>query len=156
MKRLKAITRIALCLAFLAVGALILVDALGFVPNEQVVVSRQHNVLCESIAIHCSVLASQGELKLMEAALRAIAGRNPEILSMGIRRSNGKMLVDIGQHSSHWDSMSGNKSTDRAVFVPIFAEDQQWGKVEIRFADLAHHLGYSRRDDVYRLCFTPA
>jgi diguanylate cyclase (GGDEF)-like protein/PAS domain S-box-containing protein/putative nucleotidyltransferase with HDIG domain len=149
MKRLNAVTRIALCLAILSVGALILADALGYVPNRATIVRRERQALCESIAISSSLLASRGEF---ETVLALVAQRNDDILSFGLRRNDGKLLVDIGDHAAGWGRgqrlevgdrgtepsdlrslASDLPSTDTHVFVPILAGDRQWGAVEVHF-----------------------
>ena len=134
MKRHNAVIRIAICLAFLSVGALILADALGFIPNKSAMVREQRKAICESIAVHCSMLASRGELSRLETLLQLMAQRNDELESIGLRREDGKLLVDIGNHASKWHPTSSELSTDTHVFVPILSADRQWGKVELHFS----------------------
>jgi diguanylate cyclase (GGDEF)-like protein/putative nucleotidyltransferase with HDIG domain len=109
---------------------------LGFVPDRQEAEVRGRTVLCETIAINCSLFASRGDTARMEAVLRAIVQRNPEILSAGLRRDGGHLLVEVGDHASQWPVLEGGRCTDSAIVVPITANTKPWGNVEVRFRPL--------------------
>ena len=137
MRRLSAITRISMCLSFLAVGALLLADITGLIPHAGPIITRERQSLAESIAIHSSVLASQGNFDRLAAALRATEQRNEDIASIGVRNVSGRLLVDIGDHRAHWDRNQQQRSTEAQFIVPIYAGDRLWGHIEMSFVHAA-------------------
>ena len=137
MNRLNVITRISICLAFLTVGTLLLADAAGLMPRAADIVRRERTALAESIAVHCSVLASRGDLEQLKAALNVTAGRNQDIASIGVRSKGGRLLVDINNHRARWRREPDERSTKTKMLVPIYAGDRLWGHVEMNFVDTA-------------------
>jgi diguanylate cyclase (GGDEF)-like protein/PAS domain S-box-containing protein len=59
-----------------------------------------------------------------------------DIFSMGLRRANGNLLGDTGEHDQLWDPPDKERSTPSHVRIPIFRGEKRWGSLEIRFAEL--------------------
>src|SRR5438477_1954934 len=103
MKRLSARTRIVMGQIALLVSVLMLAVALGFMPSPRDAVVDGRAQLCESIAISSSVLATRGDTAGMKAALEAIASRDREIVSVGVRENDQLVAVaGVGDHESGW------------------------------------------------------
>ncbi len=137
MNRFSATGRITIGLAFLALSILFTAQSLGFLPDRHSAVMQGRAGLCEAIAINCSILAGRGDLARIEASLEAIVKRNPDVLSAGVRREDGRLMVEVGNHAAHWHTDEANRSTDSHIFVPITAANQPWGTVEMRFRPLS-------------------
>ena len=90
--------------------------------------------LCESIAANSSVLVSRDDIRRLEAVLGALVKHNDEILSAAVRREDGQVMVEVGEHAKYWQDVKRDQSLDTQVFVPIQAGDERWGGVEVRFA----------------------
>lgn len=136
MKHISATVRIALSLACLSVSLLLAAYCLGLFPDERPVALRGRSNLCESIAINSSVLAERGQPKAIAISLKAIANRNEDILSIGIRRPNGKLLFALGDHASQWRDAQHSSSTETHMSVPIANAGGLWGHVEVCFRPL--------------------
>jgi diguanylate cyclase (GGDEF)-like protein/putative nucleotidyltransferase with HDIG domain len=136
MNRVTATIRLTIGLVSLSTMVVLGAITLGFVPDRQAAEARGRAALCETIAINCSLFASRGDTTRMEAALRAIVERNSDVLSAGLRRDDGRLLVEVGDHESQWPILREGRCTDSAIVVPITANSQPWGSVEVRFLPL--------------------
>ena len=136
MKRVSARTRICLGQSLLLLGVLMCAVMLNFVPDYRKHVMAGRAVLCESVAVNASAFVSQDDARRMEAILKVLVDRNPEILSAGIRSSEGALVVDIAGHAAAWQPLADEKSTDAQVQVPIWSGRNRWGDVEVRFQPL--------------------
>ena len=58
--------------------------------------------LAETIAVNTSAFVSRKDMVGLDAVLRAVVQRNPDILSFGLRKANGFLITDIGSHDAHW------------------------------------------------------
>jgi diguanylate cyclase (GGDEF)-like protein/putative nucleotidyltransferase with HDIG domain len=129
--------RITIGLSCLAVSVMLAAGTMGFLPDPRVATTRERGRLCEAIALHCSMLASHGDVSKMEASLQALTKRDPDILSAAVRGDGGDLLAEIGDHVAKWQAAADGQSTENCMFVPITAGDKVWGTVEIRFKPLA-------------------
>ena len=94
----------------------------------------------------------------IETNLRAVANRNDNVLSAGLRRSDGHLVVEVGQHEAHWRQRAGGQSIASHIVVPIMADDAAWGTVEVRFAPLSSPglLGITERSPFRCVVFVSA
>ena len=92
MKHISTTARIAFSLVCL----LLIGKLLGLIPDDRMATMRGRSNLCEAIAINSSLLATKNDVESLEASVRAIALRNPDVLSVGVRRTGGRMLAEIG------------------------------------------------------------
>ena len=129
--------RITFGLVCLLTSVLLLATILGLVPDRDAAVLDGRKALCEAIAVNSSVLVTQEDLKRLAAVLKVSAQRNPQILSAGVRRADGRLLVDVANHRSSWQPLRDDCSTETQVQVPIRAGQQKWGNVELRFCPLS-------------------
>jgi PAS domain S-box-containing protein len=132
MKRFSAKFHIALGLTFLLVSLILVAFSLGLVPDRLGAIRQGRAALAEAIAANTSVFISHADIRRLEANLRLVVARNPEILSAAVRRADGEAVVAIGDHDRNWSAMSGEHSTDSQLQVPIWAGKQKWGHVELR------------------------
>ena len=65
-----------------------------------------------------------------------MAERNADLLTLALRRSDGRSLVATGDHADQWQSMGGEYSKNTQVRVPIWDGEQKWGQLELRFKAL--------------------
>ena len=136
MKRFSAKCHIALGLTFLVVSLVLVALYLGFIPDRLGAMRSGRAALAESIAANSSVFISQSDIRRLEANLRLVVGRNADMLSAGVRRLDGELVVKLGEHDRHWQVMTGAYATDAQLQVPIWAAKQKWGAIELRFRPL--------------------
>lgn len=133
LRPLPAFVRAAIHLSVLTVSVLLLAHLIGWLPDFRGPLRAKRQVLCESLAIHCSLAAERADARGLCSVAEAIAERNPEILSFAIRNADGEILVARGDHDAHWKRLPGGRSTLEQVQVPITCDNRPWGTVEISF-----------------------
>jgi diguanylate cyclase (GGDEF)-like protein/PAS domain S-box-containing protein/putative nucleotidyltransferase with HDIG domain len=147
MARLVATIRIALGLAFLTASLVLAARSLGFVPDHRGAVVEGRRKMCETLAINCSLFAEQGGKEQIRAALEASAKRDPDILSAAVRRDDGSLLAEFGDHAPNWRLSAADQSDAANMFVPITAGGRPWGSVELRFQPLGRTGWWALLDD---------
>ena len=105
MYRITATARIALGLACLSVSVILTASTLGLVPDRRAIVTQERSKLCELIAISLSQYAAQGQIKRIDVNLQRIVARHPDILSAALRRDNGQLLAEVGDHATQWNEL---------------------------------------------------
>jgi diguanylate cyclase (GGDEF)-like protein/PAS domain S-box-containing protein len=155
MKRLRvsATLRVAIGLAFIATTVLLVSYSTGMIPDVDQEKIKSRLTQCETIAICASVQARQDETHRMEKVLEAIAQRNDDIRSIGIRRASGFLVTEIGDHTQHWDEATASRGSNTFVMVPVYTSSHEhWGTIEVRFKELARS-GIARlsQDPCFRL-----
>jgi diguanylate cyclase (GGDEF)-like protein/PAS domain S-box-containing protein len=133
LRALPPFVRAAIHLSLLTVSVLLLAHLIGWLPDFKGPLRAKRQVLCESLAIHCSLAAQRADTRTLCSIAEAIAERNPEILSFAIRNADGEIVVARGDHEAHWKPRSGGRSTLEQVQVPITCDNRPWGTVEISF-----------------------
>ena len=126
-------SRIVLGQVVLLVSVLLGAIALGFLPSQRDTIMQGRAALCEIIALNTSAFVVRDDLGALDATLEAVVQRNEDILSAAVRKADGSLLVEIGDHSENWKTEESDVPTDTFVYVPIRAGEQPWGTVEVRF-----------------------
>jgi len=133
VKRLSAKCHIALGLTFLLISLVMASFYVGVIPDRNGAIRDGRAAMAESIAANSSIFITQSDLRRLETTLRFVIARNPDLLSGAIRRSDGTVVVRIGEHDRNWEYMNDEHSTDSQLQVPIWAGKQKWGTLELRF-----------------------
>ena len=137
MKLLNTKTHIALGQASI-IGSLVLVAALiGLIPDRDGAIRQGRAALAEAMAAGSTALLTGGDLRGLEASLRLVAQRNPEIVSAALRRNDGEVVLAVGDHARHWIDGDGDRLTDAQIKVPLWAGEKRWGRLEMRYRPLA-------------------
>ncbi|OHB74921.1 MAG: hypothetical protein A2W31_13470 [Planctomycetes bacterium RBG_16_64_10] len=139
MNRISSTIRITIGLACLAVTVILGAQTVGLVPDERVLVVAGRAALCEAIAVHCSLLASRHDTQAMRAGLAAIVSRNRDIEFIGVRPRGRPFMLTIGTGGSDLQKPARSNHEGFYLVVPIMANDQQWGSVEVAFQQPAVH-----------------
>jgi len=120
----------------LLVSVLLIAMSIGLIPDRHGAVMQGRAKLCESIAIATSLLADQRDTSRLEAILQGVVRRNDDILSAALRRDSGKLLAEAGEHTAQWQGSEEEAAEGSYVHVPIWADEKEWGSVEVRFRPL--------------------
>jgi PAS domain S-box-containing protein len=136
LPRLSARAHLALGLAALTVCVLLSATWLGLVPDTEAR-ERAHRVAtAETIAVATSNLLDENDTEPLRQTLAFMRERNPEVLSMGVRAHDGRLLVEAGEHALRWHAPADASAGDTAIVVPVFQAGEPWGDVELAFAPL--------------------
>ena len=119
MRFLTAKTRITFGMVCLLVSVLCAAQLMGLVPDREAAIRHGRGDLCEAIAVSSSDHISRGELRRLEFFLQSIVERSDDVLSAGVRRASGELIVAVGDHEALWPDGSTERSTDTHVHVPV-------------------------------------
>ncbi len=130
-------TRLSLGLASLAATILLLADIFGLIPDAvgERMQARKH--FAESLAVQLSVSAGRSDFATVQATMEEVVSRENQLLSVGLRRADGRLISQVGAHEREWTQEQDEGSTTTQVQVPIYKRDQYWGAVELRFSPLS-------------------
>nr|WP_319486612.1 EAL domain-containing protein [uncultured Cohaesibacter sp.] len=109
----------------------------GLFPNQERQELNARADFAEALALQLSAAASQYDVKVMRQTIDMVVGRNKELLSVGIRRNDGTLLLSSGDHDANWQAPEGGKSNARHIQVSLSDQNRVWGRIEMSFAPLA-------------------
>jgi diguanylate cyclase (GGDEF)-like protein/PAS domain S-box-containing protein/putative nucleotidyltransferase with HDIG domain len=136
MKLPGAKTRVAFGLACVTACVIMMAMTLGLIPDRSQIEVKDRMALCKTIGLQAAMLVSQGNhdgaVQLLQLNM---AGRS-DILSVGIRRKDGKLWAEAGNHSQGWDLPSSAESTNDQIKIPFIGVRHNWGHLEVRFVAL--------------------
>lgn len=139
--------RLAIGMAGIVVSIVLVSGMLGLIPNERALVLEGRAGIAEAIAVNSSVFITQSDLWRMENNLRVQVQRQEQLLSAGVRREDGRLMVDVGDaHVAHWQSSDDASVQESQLHVPIWQGERRWGQVELRFSPYSQPglIGYLR------------
>ena len=136
MKLLGTRTYISLGLVSLVSSALLAASFLGLVPDRVGAVREGRIALAEAIAASSTALLSSSDPRRLEDVVRFVQKRNPQLLSVGLRASDSRHVLTVGDHARQWQPMDSARAADSQIMVHLFAGSQPWGDLELRFEPL--------------------
>src|SRR5512134_573584 len=153
MKLFGPISRIAIGLVSITIGLLLLVSFLGVLRDDVEMARQARTIASEDLSIQLAVLLQKDDREALKRTIDAISGRDGEILSVGLRRNSGDIMLESVDHPKHWVPLKDARSTTTHVSVPIHAGKDVWGNVEIAFQPVAPKtwLGWIRHPLVLML-----
>jgi diguanylate cyclase (GGDEF)-like protein len=132
--RLGPVSRISLGLVSLAACLLLTADLLlGLLPDQADVARQVRKRATESLAVQLTALVQHEHFDVIRRTLHAVISRDPEVLSIAVRRADGEVVAETGNHTRHWEAPSDNKSTLTSVLVPISSGSSVWGQIEVAY-----------------------
>jgi signal transduction histidine kinase/CheY-like chemotaxis protein len=136
MGRLSVKFRVVAGMVSLVISLVFLALYLGIIPDRIGAVREGRTSLAEAIAVHSAVLVMKFDSKRLEMDLSLIAKRNPDLLSLSLRRTDGRSMIEIGDHEGQWQPMEQNFMKVNQIRVPISDGRGPWGQLELRFKPL--------------------
>jgi PAS domain S-box-containing protein len=137
MKIINTRVYIAFGLAALSASLVLVSSVLGIFPDREGAVRAGRAALAETLAASITPLIANRDAAQLRGVLTFVLKRNDEMLSIGVRTDDGAILADAGEHEGRWIAMSGARSTDSQIEVPIMAGARKWGQIELRYRPLA-------------------
>jgi diguanylate cyclase (GGDEF)-like protein/PAS domain S-box-containing protein len=133
--RLKPITRLSMGLVSLTFALMFVGNYLtNTVRDQSELVYGSRRLLVENLATQYSLLALRNERQVLQVAIRSLIERNTEILSAGLRRVDGYLIIETPGHSKSWHPPSPDHSTPEYMQVPILTDQGRWATLELHFA----------------------
>ena len=128
-------TLLTIGLVSMVVSAHLGASWLGLMPDP-------HRIEAEARASLVEVLAA-GSMSALAAQEHAAVGdllgfaleRNATMRSAAVRRADGRVLASAGPHEATWSSADSDHSTATRIAMPLYADGQRWGRLEVAFED---------------------
>lgn len=126
--------RLSIALVLLTVNLLFLAELVGLIPDPSKSALELRKVLSESLALQFASAAEKGDMSTIRNTLRAVVTRNADIRSAAIRTNEGELIALEGEHLANWHPPADGKSTPTHIIVPVYRDETQWARVEMRYA----------------------
>lgn len=148
-------SRIALGQVSMFISVVLIALMFGILPDYLGTRFKDRVALAEAVAANSSVLITQADVIRLESVLTLVVERNVDILSAGVRNASQRLVAEVGDHRDIWQSNTADRQVDEQMSVPIFAGNQQWGALELRFEPLYGQgiIGFYQRPTVQFLLF---
>ena len=135
MKRPSPLIQMTMALVALASTLVILGSLfLDTMPDRGAQDRAVRKAVGEALAVQLAELLKRDDGREIEKAMGQIVARTDGLRSVGVRRADGTLVLNTGAHDQHWRSDSDERSRAEQVSVPLTAQGQRWGRVELAFA----------------------
>jgi diguanylate cyclase (GGDEF)-like protein len=128
---------VALCSTLVILGSLFL----DTMPERGAQERAVRKAVSEALAVQLAEMLRRDEPREIEKTLTQIVTRTEGLRSVGVRRADGTLVLDSGAHAQQWRSGDDERSRPEQLSVPLAANGERWGRVEMAFAgDDTHPL----------------
>jgi diguanylate cyclase (GGDEF)-like protein len=133
-KRPGPLVQMTLAMVTMTASLVLLADLLlGITPDGGTQRAQVRRVFSETLAVQVAALLQADDRDTLERTLRDVATRVKGVASVAVRRDDGLILVAAGPHEAAWKSAVGDGSTPDHVRVPLAANGERWGAVEVAY-----------------------
>ncbi|MFK8068766.1 MAG: diguanylate cyclase [Gammaproteobacteria bacterium] len=133
MKSMTPAFRVSIGLVFMIVSVLLFADLLGMIPDTSKVELQNRKKLIESIAIQVSYNEKNNDLQSMANHVHTLQKIHDDVQSIAIRKADGSLLINAGNHEEFWSLPKDSKSTISQIKIPLHRSGFLWGTIEITF-----------------------
>jgi PAS domain-containing protein len=133
MKGLSTRVYLATGLAFLVASILLAAAFFGLLPDRGAALREGRTALAELAAVTSAAAVEPERVPRVQATLAFMLERNKDLVSVAVRRKDGAIVVSAGDHFAHWQPLVDDRSTDTQIQVPISANRERWGQLELKF-----------------------
>ena len=125
MQFLTARMRMTMGLVWLSVSIVLAANFIGIIPDCAKTVRQGRVSLCEAIAVYSSALVSRRDQSRLDAVLHKLVERNPNILSAGVRRDDGRLMVEVVEHDEGWQPVDQDGLDKSQILVPLWSGNKK-------------------------------
>ena len=130
--------RVSLGLTSMVVSLLMAADLLfGLLPDPTIQLRELRARISESLAVQTAALMEAGNPLALDRLYREVLVREKDVLSIAVRRTDGRIMAQAGDHAAQWIEPSSGASRLDNVQVPVVMNGDQWGGVELSFTRAA-------------------
>ncbi len=137
MRSISPTLRVSFGILSLTISLLLTAKLLGLLPDLSASELEARKKVCEALAVQLSLATEKNQIDIVEATLKSVVERNPDVLSAGLRLTGGRLLASAGNHETSWRRPVGAQSTPTHVRVPIFQDNKNWATLELAFTPLS-------------------
>ena len=134
MKQTSPLVQMTMALVSLA-GTLVLMADLffGVLPDPGEQSMRLRKGLSEGLAVQVATLLQGNDRQALQQTLDNVVARTDGVRSLAVRRADGSVVLQSGDHQQAWRAGTGDRSVPDQVSVPLQAGGARWGTFEIAF-----------------------
>lgn len=146
-QRLPTRVRIVAALVAMVVVSFVGTLTLQVFPNPYASTIEGRASAVESLAMAATTLISSGNREGLKALLEGVVRRQPDIISIGLRKPNGSLHIEAGGHGQSWNANLLERrngqvlSTDRQMVLPVYQRSDKWADLEIAFQPYQPFMG---------------
>lgn len=133
--KISSLARINFSIVMLCIAAILFAKLFGLLPDERLYQADSRAKQCESLAANINTSIGDYDLLKVGKQFETFAAQNPDLLSVGLRRSNGDLVVAVGSHAEGWNAIATHQH-DGCYVVQIANSAATWGQIEIQFSPL--------------------
>ncbi len=138
LRRWSPITRISLGVVSLIVCLFLATDLVfGLLPNDAEKARQVRRAVSESLAVQLTALVQSNDRAALKQTLQSVVSRNSDATSIAVRRADGAIVAQAGDHQRYWVAPADDRSTLTNVVVPIHSAHGRWGNIEISYRPVA-------------------
>ncbi len=132
--RLSPSISITFGLVSLTIMMFLLLDTVaGIIPDADHQLREIREQVSTNLALQLGALLRNRHDDLLQETISNIQQRDDDILSLGIRLANGRLIAQSGYHDKYWVPQPDGKSTLDHVQIPVLLHQKIWGYIEISF-----------------------
>ncbi len=125
----------SLAVACSVVFGLLALTTVGLIPDPRNSEIRRRSLIAEDLAVAGHTMMSQKASGGSAAqALRSLAARHPDVLSVRIVRAGGEVLFDYRDPDVQHASSAASTIGPNTVTVPLLRDNKLWGETLVDFA----------------------
>src|ERR1700684_4036284 len=108
----------------------------GLLPSDDEISLRHRMTLAEMASMEAASAVTHQDYAAAHEILDAMVRRYDDVLSAGLRRQDGTMVVQTANHAKYWVGVRPNVNTPTHIQVLLYESQKPWGHLEISFAPL--------------------
>jgi PAS domain-containing protein len=140
----RAPMQIVIGLVLLTTSVLLFAKALQLVPSEDEASVRMRTLLAEMTSSCVAPSVATGDYARATEFLKEIVQHHDYVLSAGLRRVNGTIVIQTAGHEKYWAGAVPNVNTPTHIRVLLYAGRNPWGQLEISFKPLQQPATWAR------------
>jgi hypothetical protein len=133
---LRAPVQIVIGLVMLTLCVLLFAKALRLIPGDDEASLRLRAVLAEMASSRAASAMTTGDYAGAKAFFNSLIQRHDDMLSIGLRRSDGSIAVETEKHQTNWIGADPDSNTPTHIRVQLFEEERPFGQIELSFKPL--------------------
>ena len=110
---------------------------LGIVPDHHQAGPAKRQRQYETLVTSSAMLLRCGDTSGLQAMLLSLIKNEDELLSVGIRRADGTLLIEAGEHSDHWQNVTDGIFDESQFSGPLLHQRGGTHSIEARFTPLS-------------------
>jgi diguanylate cyclase (GGDEF)-like protein len=107
---------------------------LGTMPDRGAQERAVRKAVGEALAVQLAEMLRRDDPREIEKAMTQIVARTDALRSVGVRRADGTLALATAAHAKGWQLDEQEQSRPEQITVPLSAQGQRWGRVEMAFA----------------------